>query len=105
MSNEPELEAQFTVAHAQTCATFFQVALSSFSSKSVDVWDSLVTYGVFVGFLSGVGAFSFSILIFGNLGIFMLRTYKTRAKTQSNIKTINIWIANFAGQNTDSSNR
>ena len=74
MSSEPELEVQLAVAHAQTCATFFQVALSSFSSKSVDVWDSLVTYGVFVGFLSGAGADSYSILIFGNFGSLILST-------------------------------
>jgi hypothetical protein len=70
-SKEPELEVQFAVAHAQTCAVFFQVALSSFSSKSVDVWDSFVTYGVFAGFL---GADSFSILIFGSLGSLTLST-------------------------------
>jgi hypothetical protein len=37
LSNEPELEVQFATAHTQTCATFFQVALSSFSSKSEEV--------------------------------------------------------------------
>jgi hypothetical protein len=74
LSKEPELEVQFAVAHTQTCAVFFQVALSSFSSKSVDVWDSLVTYGVFADFLSDIGADSFSILIFGNFGSLTLST-------------------------------
>jgi hypothetical protein len=90
LSKEPEVEVQFTIAHAQTCATFFHVALSNFSSKSVDVWDSLVTYGVFAGFLSGAGADSFSMLIFGNLGSLTFNTYRTRAITPINIKTIKI---------------
>jgi hypothetical protein len=70
LSKEPELGVQFAVAHAQTCATFFQVALSNFSSKSEDVWDSLVTYGAFDCFLSDAGTGSRSTLIFGSLGSF-----------------------------------
>ena len=37
LSNEPEAGAQSTLAHAQTCADFFQVACSSLFNKSEEV--------------------------------------------------------------------
>ena len=69
LSNEPEAEVP-TLAQAQTVAGFFQVACSSFLSKSEseEVCDSRVMYGDFAGFFSGAGAGSRSTLIFGSLG-------------------------------------
>ena len=90
MSKEPELDVQFIVAHAQTCAVFFHVACSSLFNRSEDVCDSLVTYGVLAGFLSGAGASSFSTLIFGSFGSFTLSTYKTHPTTPISIKIIKI---------------
>ena len=103
LSKEPELEVQFIVAHAQTCAVFFHVACSSLFNKSDEVCDSLVTYGVFVDFFSGAG--SRSTLIFGSLGSVTLSEYNIQPTTPSNINIIKIWIANFDCQNILSSNR
>ena len=91
MSSEPEAEVP-TFAQAQTVAGFFQVACSSFLSKSEsdEVCDSRVTYGVFADFFSGAGAGSRSTLILGSLGSLTFNTYKTRANTHISIKTIKI---------------
>jgi len=104
--SEPEFDGHSTFDHVQTADCFFQVACANFFSKSESevVWDSRVTYGVVLVCFC-FGASSRSTLIFGSLGSLTFNTYKTRAKTPSNIKIIKIWIANLAGPNIDSSNR